>query len=104
MKTEENSIIQGIEESKASIKDIIAEIPAKQQKYYVEKANQALMESVKDLNSSIKDLNERKTKNMELESHVILKQYAKLESEIEGLDIDNEVKEETKDWLMTLLK
>ena len=40
-----------------------------------------------------------RTKNMELESHVILKQYEKLESEIEGLDVDNEVKEETKDLI-----
>ena len=82
VKTEENSIIQGIEESKTRVKDIIAGIPAKQQKYYVEKANQALMESVSDLNYSIKDLNERKTKNMELESHVILKQYEKLKSKL----------------------
>ena len=93
VKTEENSIKQEIEESKTRIKDIIAGIPAKQQKYYVEKANQALMESVENLNYSIKDLNERKTKNMELESHVILKQYERLESEIEGLDIDKEIEE-----------
>lgn len=98
-KAEESGIRQEIEESKTRIKDIIAGIPAKQQKYYVEKTNQALMESVKDLNYNIIDLNKRKTKNMELESHVILKQYEKLKSEIEELDIDNDVKRETKDLI-----
>ena len=36
---------------------------------------------------------------MELESHVILKQYSKLESEIENLDSTNELKRETKDLI-----
>ena len=36
---------------------------------------------------------------MELESHVILKQYSKLESEIENLDITNDLKRETKDLI-----
>ena len=36
---------------------------------------------------------------MELESHVILKQYSKLESEIENLDITNELKKETKNLI-----
>ena len=36
---------------------------------------------------------------MELESHVILKQYSRLESEIESLDITNELKRETKDLI-----
>jgi predicted O-linked N-acetylglucosamine transferase (SPINDLY family) len=57
------------------------------------------MESTKELNETIKSLNIRKEKNMELESHVILKQYSKLESEIESLDITNELKRETKDLI-----
>ena len=57
------------------------------------------MESTKELNETIKSLNVRKEKNMELESHVILKQYSKLESEIESLDITNELKKETKDLI-----
>ena len=36
---------------------------------------------------------------MEFESHVILKQYSRLESEIENLDITNELKRETKDLI-----
>ena len=42
------------------------------------------MESTRELNETIKSVNIRKEKNMELESHVILKQYSKLESEIEN--------------------
>ena len=57
------------------------------------------MESTKELNETIKSVNARKEKNMELESHVILKQYSKLESEIENLDITNELKRETKDLI-----
>ena len=95
-KTETKDIDQQIEESKTRIKDIIAGIPAKEQQYYVEKANQELMESTKELNETIKSVNKRKEKNMELESHVILKQYSKLESEIENLDITNDLKRETK--------
>lgn len=97
--TETKDIEQRIEESKTRIKDIIAGIPAKEQQYYVEKANQELMESMKELNETIKSVNVRKEKNMELESHVILKQYSKLESEIENLEITNELKRETKDLI-----
>ena len=57
------------------------------------------MESTKELNETIKSLNIRKEKNMELESHVILKQYSRLESEIESLGITNELKRETKDLI-----
>ena len=57
------------------------------------------MESTRELNETIKSVNIRKEKNMELESHVILKQYSKLESEIERLDITNDLKKETKDLI-----
>ena len=97
--TETKNIEQQIEESKTRVKDIIAGIPAKEQQYYVEKANQELMESTRELNETIKSVNIRKEKNMELESHVILKQYSKLESEIENLDITNKLKKETKDLI-----
>ena len=67
--TETKNIEQQIEKSKTKVKDIIAGIPAKEQQYYVEKANQELMESTRELNETIKSVNKRKEKNMELESH-----------------------------------
>ena len=57
--TETKNIEQQIEESKTKVKDIIAGIPAKEQQYYVEKANQELMESTKELNETIKSINKR---------------------------------------------
>ena len=60
--TETKNIEQQIEESKTKVKDIIAGIPAKEQQYYVGKANQELMESTKELNETIKSLNKRNEK------------------------------------------
>lgn len=102
--TETESIEQGIEESKNRIKDILAGIPQKEEAYYVQKAQERLFESITDLNKISGELNEENKKKVNMETHVLMKTYDRIESEIENIDMDTEQKREVMDLLRDRMK
>ena len=69
--------------SKNRIKDILAGIPQKEEAYYVQKAQERLFESIADLNKISGELNEENKKKVNMETHVLMKTYDRIESEIE---------------------
>ena len=85
---ETQGIKQEIEESKNRIKDILAGIPQKEEAYYVQKTQERLFESIADLNKISGELNEENKKKVNMETHVLMKTYDRIESEIENIDID----------------
>ena len=102
--TETKSIEQGIEESKNRIKDILAGIPQKEEAYYVQKAQERLFESMADLNKISGELNEENKKKVNMETHVLMKTYERIESEIKNIDIDTDQKREIIDLLRDRMK
>lgn len=101
---EVEGIEQNIEESKNRIKDILAGIPQKEEAYYVQKAQERLFESISDLNKISGELNEENKKKVNMETHVLMKTYDRIESEIENIDIDTAQKREIIDLLRDRIK
>lgn len=101
---ETKNIEQEIEESKNRIKDILAGIPQKEEAYYVQKAQEKLFESISDLNKISGELNEENKKKVKMETHVLMKTYERIESEIENIDIDTKQKKEIIDLLRDRMK
>nr|DAG75481.1 MAG TPA: DNA pilot protein VP2 [Microviridae sp.] len=93
-KSEIESIAQGIKESDARIKDLLAGIPSKEQSYYIGKAQERMFESIADLNSITGELNLKNKEKVAMEVHVLTKTYSKLESEIQNIDADTDTKRE----------
>lgn len=93
-KSEIENISQGIEESEARIKDLLAGIPSKEQSYYIGKAQERVFESIADLNSITGELNLKNKEKVAMEIHVLTKTYSKLESEIQNIDADTDTKRE----------
>ena len=102
--TETKGIEQEIEESKNRIKDILAGIPQKEEAYYVQKAQEKLFESMADLNKISGELNEENKKKVNMETHVLMKTYDRIESEIENINIDTDQKREIIDLLRSRMK
>ena len=102
--TETQNIEQEIEESKNRIKDILAGIPQKEEAYYVQKAQERLFESIADLNKISGELNEENKKKVNMETHVLMKTYDRIESEIENIDIDTDQKRKVIDLLRDRMK
>lgn len=93
-RSEIESITQGIKESDARIKDLLAGIPSKEQAYYIGKAQERMFESIKDLNNITGELNLKNKEKVAMEIHVLTKTYSKLESEIQNIDTDTDTKKE----------
>lgn len=93
-KSEIKNIEQGIKESDARIKDLLAGIPSKEQAYYIGKAQERMFESIADLNSITGELNLKNKEKVAMEIHVLTKTYSKLESEIQNIDADTDTKRE----------
>ena len=102
--TETKGIKQEIEESKNRIKDILAGLPQKEEAYYVQKAQEKLFESMADLNKISGELNEENRKKVNMETHVLMKTYDRIESEIENIDIDTKQKREVIGLLKDRMK
>ena len=92
--TETRGIEQEIEESKNRIKDILAGIPQKEEAYYLQKAQERLFDSIADLNKISGELNKENKKKVNMETHVLMKTYDRIESEIENINIDTDQKRE----------
>ena len=97
--TEIKNIEQEVKESKNRIKDILAGIPQKEEAYYVQKAQERLFDSIADLNKISGELNEENKKKVNMETHVLMKTYDRIESEIENINIDTDQKREIIDLL-----
>ena len=93
-KNEIENITQGIKESDARIKDLLAGVPSKEQSYYIGKAQERMFESIADLNSITGELNLKNKEKVAMEVHVLTKTYSKLESEIQNIDADTDTKRE----------
>lgn len=93
-KSEIKNISQGILESDARIKDLLAGIPSKEQSYYIGKAQERMFESIADLNKITGELNLKNKEKVAMEVHVLTKTYSKLESEIQNIDADTDTKRE----------
>ena len=93
-KSEIEEISQGIKESDARIKDLLAGIPSKEQSYYIGKAQERMFESIADLNGITGELNLKNKEKVAMEVHVLAKTYSKLESEIQNIDADTDTKRE----------
>lgn len=93
-KSEIKNISQGILESDARIKDLLAGIPSKEQSYYIGKAQERMFESIADLNKITGELNLKNKEKVAMEVHVLTKTYSKLESEIQNINADTDTKRE----------
>ena len=102
--TEIKGIEQQITESENRIKDILAGIPQKEEAYYVQKAQERLFDSITDLNKISGELNEENKKKVNMETHVLMKTYDRIESEIENINIDTDQKREVIDLLRDRMK
>ena len=102
--TETKGIEQEIKESGNRIKDILAGIPQKEEAYYVQKAQERLFESIADLNKISGELNEENKKKVNMETHVLMKTYDRIESEIENINMDTDQKRELIDLLRGKMK
>ena len=103
-KNEIENITQGIKESDARIKDILAEIPSKEQAYYIGKAQERMFESITDLNEITGELNLKNKEKVAMETHVLTKTYSKLESEIQNIDTDTDTKKELLKYIGDKIK
>lgn len=103
-KSEIESIAQGIKESDARIKDLLAGIPSKEQSYYIGKAQERMFESIADLNKITGELNLKNKEKVAMEIHVLTKTYSKLESEIQNIDADTDTKREILKYIGDKIK
>lgn len=103
-KSEIKDITQGIKESDARIKDLLAGIPSKEQAYYIGKAQERMFESITDLNKITGELNLKNKEKVAMEVHVLTKTYSKLESEIQNIDADTDTKRELLKYMGDRIK
>lgn len=83
---------QGIKESEARIDEIIAKIPSEKQQYYVGKAYEESLKATKNLSESLAAKTDQEKLNLKVQEHLLFKEFEKLTSEINGIDLDNDQK------------
>ena len=81
---------QGIKESEARIDEIIAKIPSEKQQYYVGKAYEESLKATKELNESLAAKTDQEKLNLKVQEHILFKEFDKLVSEIDGINLDND--------------
>ena len=81
-----------IEESDARIKEIIAKIPSIKQQYYVNKAYEEMLKTTGELNKNLAAKTDQEKLNLKVQEHVLFKEFDKLVSEINGINLDNDQK------------
>ena len=85
---------QDIEESKARVDEIIAKIPSEKQQYYIGKAHEEALKASKLITEAAKTDQERL--NLKVQEHILFKEFDKLVSEINGINLDNDQKQLSK--------
>lgn len=83
---------QGIKESEARIDEIIAKIPSEKQQYYVGKAYEESLKAAKELSESLAAKTDQEKLNLKVQEHILFKEFDKLVSEIESVNLDNDQK------------
>ena len=81
-----------IEESDARINEIIAKIPSIKQQYYVNKAYEETLKTAGELSRSLAAKTDQEKLNPKVQEHVLFKEFEKLTSEIDGINLDNDQK------------
>lgn len=83
---------QGIKESEAKINEIVAKIPSEKQQYYVNKAYEEALKASKELSENLAAKTDQEKLNLKVQEHVLFKEFDKLVSEIDSVNLDNEQK------------
>ena len=83
---------QGIKESEAKIDEIIAKIPSEKQQYYVGKAYEESLKAAKELSEKLAAKTDQEKLNLKVQEHILFKEFDKLVSEIDGINLDNDQK------------
>ena len=83
---------QGIKESEAKVDEIIAKIPSEKQQYYVGKAYEESLKAAKELSESLAAKTDQEKINLKVQEHILFKEFDKLVSEIDGVNLDNDQK------------
>lgn len=83
---------QGIKESEAKVDEIIAKIPSEKQQYYVGKAYEDSLKAAKELSENLAAKTDQERLNLKVQEHMLFKEFDKLVSEIEGVNLDNDQK------------
>ena len=83
---------QGIKESEAKVDEIIAKIPSEKQQYYVGKAYEESLKAAKELSESLAAKTDQEKLNLKVQEHILFKEFDKLVSEIDGVNLDNDQK------------
>jgi hypothetical protein len=81
-----------IEESDARIDEIMAKIPSEKQQYYVGKAYEEMLKASSDLNKSLTAKTDQEELNLKVQEHILFKEFDRLVSEINGINLDNDQK------------
>lgn len=83
---------QGIKESETRIDETIAKIPSEKQQYYVNKAYEEMLKASEELSKSLAAKTDQEKLNLRVQEHVLFKEFDKLVSEIDGINLDNDQK------------
>lgn len=83
---------QDITESEARIDEIIAKIPSEKQQYYVGKAYEESLKAAKELSENLAAKTDQERSNLKVQEHILFKEFDKLVSEIDGINLDNDQK------------
>ena len=81
-----------IEESDARINEIIAKIPSIKQQYYVNKAYEEMLKTSGELNKNLAAKTDQEKLNLKVQEHILFKEFDKLVSEIDGMNLENDQK------------
>lgn len=83
---------QGIKESETRIEEIIAKIPSEKQQYYVGKAYEESLKAAKELSENLAAKTDQERLNLKVQEHILFKEFDKLVSEINSINLDNDQK------------
>ena len=79
-------------DSEARIDEIIAKIPSEKQQYHVSKAYEDSLKAAKELSEKLAAKTDQERLNLKVQEHVLFKEFDKLVSEVDGVNLDNDQK------------
>lgn len=83
---------QEIKESGARIDEILAKIPSEKQQYFVGKAYEEALKASGELSKNLAAKTDQEKLNLKVQEHILFKEFDKLVSEINGINLDNDQK------------
>lgn len=94
-----DKVRQDIAESETRIDEIIAKIPSEKQQYYVSKAHEEALKAAKGLSENLAAKTNQERLNLKVQEHILFKEFDKLVTEIDGINLDNDQKKIIKNSL-----